>query len=117
MTNFGWSLVQLSAQLLRPEEREVVLGDLAEAQASAWESFTGVLGLAVRKQALLWKDWRPWFAGFGISLPGTTEHFMQIGQSVFALLAALVGGQISRRLYSKNRPAPQEIASSGGSVQ
>jgi hypothetical protein len=79
MTNFRWSLVQLSAHLLRPEEREVVLGDLAEAQAGAWESFTGVLGLAVRRQALLWKHWRPWFAGFGISLPGS---FLLMGASI-----------------------------------
>src|SRR5262249_46343674 len=47
----------------------------------------------------------------GRSLAGTTAHFMHIGQSVLALLTAIVGGQISRRLYAKNRSAAQAIRS------
>ena len=33
---------------------------------------------------------------------GTTENFMRIGHSLFALIAAFVGGQLSRRLYARN---------------
>src|SRR5262249_55410741 len=54
--------------------------------------------------------------GLASPLAGTTEHFIQIGQSILALLAALVGGLISRRLYAKYRRAAQAIASSGISV-
>src|SRR5262249_55828801 len=34
---------------------------------------------------------------------GTTENFMRIGHSLFALIAAVAGGQLSRRLYGKER--------------
>jgi hypothetical protein len=34
---------------------------------------------------------------------GTTENFMRIGHSLLALIAAVVGGQLSRRLYGKER--------------
>src|SRR5262249_34506528 len=38
---------------------------------------------------------------------GTTENFMRIGHSLFALIAAFVGGWLSRHLYVKNRQAVQ----------
>ena len=34
---------------------------------------------------------------------GTTENFIRIGHSLFALLAAWIGGQLSRRLYQSQR--------------
>jgi hypothetical protein len=34
---------------------------------------------------------------------GTTENFVRIGHSLFALLAAWLGGQLSRRLYRSSR--------------
>jgi hypothetical protein len=34
---------------------------------------------------------------------GTTENFMRIGHSIFALIAAMIGGQLSRHLYERNR--------------
>jgi hypothetical protein len=79
MTGQNWLLVLAAARLLGREEREAVLGDLAEAQESGWECLLGVLGLVVRRQALVWKDWRPWLAGFGVSLPSS---FMLMGASV-----------------------------------
>ena len=34
---------------------------------------------------------------------GTTEHFVRIGHSLLALIAAFLGGQLSRQLYARNR--------------
>jgi hypothetical protein len=71
MTGIANSLVDLASQLLEHEEREIVLGDLAEAGESAWRAFADVLGLVVRRQALLWRNWRPWLATFGVALPAS----------------------------------------------
>jgi hypothetical protein len=51
---------------------------------------------------------------------GTTENFMRIGHSLLALITALVGGQLSRRLYGKDREPVEvsvipETSNSGGS--
>jgi hypothetical protein len=71
MTDLGWRLVEGTAQLLELREREAVLGDLAEAGASAWRGVLDVAGLAFRRQVLLWKSWRPWVAALGVALPGS----------------------------------------------
>jgi len=49
-------------------------------------------------------------------LRGSAENFMRIGHSLFALIAAFVGGHLSRHLYAKNRQAVQATQShaSGG---
>ncbi|MGB2634591.1 MAG: hypothetical protein WAM58_11710, partial [Candidatus Acidiferrum sp.] len=74
-----WSLVEVASRLLEREEREAVLGDLAEAQENAWNGLFGVMGLVVRRQALLWKSWRPWMAGFAVALPSS---FLLMGASL-----------------------------------
>jgi hypothetical protein len=71
VTGAGWSLVDLAAQLLERDEREAVLGDLVEAGESCWQALPGVLSLIIRRQALLWKNWRPWLASFGLALPAS----------------------------------------------
>jgi hypothetical protein len=71
MTSFGWSLVDAVSQLLERDEREAVRGDLAEAGESAWQGLRDVLGLVIRREAALWKNWRPWLAAFGLALPCT----------------------------------------------
>ncbi len=73
------SLLEAAAQFLEPREREAVLGDLAEAGESAWRGVVGVLGLVIRREALLWKNWRPWLAAFGLSLPAS---FLLMGFSL-----------------------------------
>jgi len=55
-------IVQFTALALEPREREIVLGDLAECSVSDLRAFSEVLRLIVRRQALLWTSWRPWFA-------------------------------------------------------
>jgi hypothetical protein len=79
MTNAGLSLVQMAARLLGPEEREAVVGDLLESRESTCRGILGVIGFVFRRQALLWKSWRPWLAGFGVALPGS---FLLMGVSL-----------------------------------
>lgn len=79
MSKAGWPLVEFAAQLLAPEEREAVLGDIVEAGEGTCRGVIGVFGLVFRQQALLWKSWRPWLAGFGVALPGS---FLLMGVSL-----------------------------------
>jgi hypothetical protein len=46
---------------------------------------------------------------------GTTENFMRIGHSLMALIAASLGGHISRRLYANDQEAVEESAIPQGS--
>jgi hypothetical protein len=71
MTGTGWRLVDTVSQLLERDEREAVQGDLLESGVSAWRGLLDVTGLVVRRQALLWKNWRPWLSAFGLAVPGT----------------------------------------------
>jgi hypothetical protein len=75
----GWNLVEYAARALPEEVREPVLGDMLEADESAWQALRGVLGLLVLRQMELWKNWRPWLAGFGVALPNS---FLLMGVSV-----------------------------------
>jgi hypothetical protein len=62
-------LVGFVSHLLEPTEREVVLGDLEEGGDSARQSLVAILGLVIRREAALWRNWRPWLAAFGLALP------------------------------------------------
>jgi hypothetical protein len=66
MTNSWRWLVELAAQLLEPDERDAVLGDIAEAGETSASALLGVLGLVARRQTALWGDWRPWLALVGL---------------------------------------------------
>ncbi|MGB7729770.1 MAG: hypothetical protein WBL50_17195 [Candidatus Acidiferrum sp.] len=79
MSSLQWSLVEVASRLLERDEREAVLGDLVETQESAWNGVCSVIGLVVRRQALLWKSWRPWLAGFAVALPSS---FLLMGASL-----------------------------------
>jgi hypothetical protein len=75
----GWTLVEYFARVLPKELREPVLGDMVEADESAWQALRGLFGLVVLRQTEDWRSWRPWFAGFGVALPSS---FMLMGVSV-----------------------------------
>ncbi len=79
MASAGWSFVEVAAQLLERDEREAALGDLVEDGESAWHGLLDVAGLVIRRQALLWKSWRPWLAAFGVAFPSS---FLLMGVSV-----------------------------------
>jgi hypothetical protein len=93
MSRLCWWLVELVSRLLEPAERETVRGDLAESSETGERALRGVLGLVVRRQAALWRDWHPWLALFGIA--GLTGAILS--QIAFSFDAAL-GQQL--RTYS-----------------
>jgi hypothetical protein len=55
-------LAEAAMILLAPEDRDAVLGDLAEAGAGGLSALCSVFGLVVRQQAELWRVWQPWIA-------------------------------------------------------
>jgi len=54
---------------LDAEEREAVFGDLDELGLTDRQAVKSVLGLVMRRQLRLWKEWGPWFALAAITLP------------------------------------------------
>jgi hypothetical protein len=69
MNRFCWRLADLVTRMLDPGERDVVRGDLEEAEATGAHALREVLGLAGRRQLLLWTDWRPWLALVALIVP------------------------------------------------
>jgi hypothetical protein len=69
MTSMFWRLIDGFSHLLEPEERDVVLGDLAESGAAGAEALRDVLGLVFRRQAAIWINWRPWLALLEVAGP------------------------------------------------
>lgn len=86
----GWRCIKAAASLLTPLEREVVLGDLAETQRGAVRGLIDILGLAVRRQIVLWKSWRPWAASLGLALPASL-FLMSWSVATSGAVAHLVG--------------------------
>lgn len=64
-----WWLVDRVSRTLESDERQAVLGDLAESGETAGRALLDVLGLVIRRQAALWMHWRPWLALVGLIVP------------------------------------------------
>jgi hypothetical protein len=77
----AWAWVEVASRMLRRDEREAVLGDLIESGEGAWRAMIAVLGLVLRREAEIWKIWRPWVAAFGLSVPCS---FLLMGASISA---------------------------------
>jgi hypothetical protein len=92
-TNTGSQLVDIVSRLLQPEEREVVQGDLLEGGESAWQSLLAVVGLIIRREAALWRNWRPWLAAFGLAFPSSLL-LMGFSLSVSRAYQQMAGGPI-----------------------
>jgi hypothetical protein len=90
MTGIGWPLVDVVSQLLERDEREVLRGDLTEARESAWQGLLDVLDLVIRREAALWKNWRPWLTAFGLALPGSLL-LMGVSVSISSTYQRLIG--------------------------
>jgi hypothetical protein len=69
MTKICWWLVDRVSRTLESDERQAVLGDLAESGETAGRALFDVLSLVVRRQAALWMHWRPWLALVGLIVP------------------------------------------------
>ena len=63
-------LAELATMFLGPSDRDAVLGDLAETDASGWSVLGSVLGLVVRQHMELWRAWQPWISG-GVAFVGS----------------------------------------------
>jgi hypothetical protein len=69
MTRICWWLVNVFSRMLAPDERAAVRGDIEESGESGVQALRDVLGLVARRQAGMWKSWRPWVALLGVALP------------------------------------------------
>jgi hypothetical protein len=69
MTGLGWTVVQGASRFLGHNDREAVLGDVAEGCSGFGRAVTDVLDLVIRRQVDLWKSWRPWIAAFALAMP------------------------------------------------
>lgn len=93
MTSIHWRLVEVLARLLKPGEREAVLGDLLETGEGGWRGLLDVLGLVIRRQSSPWKNWQPWLAVFGLALPGSLV-LMGTSVSVSSMYEQLIDHRI-----------------------
>jgi peroxiredoxin len=95
LTRFGRHMTEALAATLGSDERDAVLGDLAERRATAGQAFGDVLGLVARRQAALWLNWRPWLALAGVIVPCS---------ALLSLYSRMVadGGSIYLWLYVNN---------------
>jgi len=69
MTRIAWWMVESLSRLLDGDEREVVRGDLAECGTNPAQALCEMIGLVIRRQAVLWCDWRPWFMLASVVIP------------------------------------------------
>ena len=71
MNGIAWPLTGWLSKLLEGDEREAVLGDLLETDASGLRGFLDVFDLVFRRQIGLWKSPQPWLAGLVVTLPSS----------------------------------------------
>jgi peroxiredoxin len=69
MTKIGWRAADALSRALSADERDAVCGDLAEQGASGTQALGEVLGLVARRQAAMWRNWRPWLALIAVAIP------------------------------------------------
>jgi len=69
MARICWWSVDIMSRMLTPDERDAVRGDFAESGETGGQALRDVLGLVVRRQAALWKDWRPWLTLVAVVVP------------------------------------------------
>lgn len=65
---FPWP-VRLASRMLDPDEREIVLGDIAESRTGSHRAVSDILGLAFRRHVAAWGDWQPWLALVYLAVP------------------------------------------------
>jgi hypothetical protein len=86
MTRISRWAIALLSRALSADERDAVCGDLAERHAAHGETIRDLLGLAMRRQAWAWADWRAWpglivVAAFGLTLSVTSRQWANVGST------------------------------------
>ena len=66
MNAFCRQLVDIVSRTLQPDDRDAVLGDIAESGETGGQALGDVLDVVVRRQAALWRGWRPWATLVGL---------------------------------------------------
>ncbi len=94
MTSPLWSLVEFAARPLDRFERDAVVGDSIEIGEGPSRALIGIIGLVIRRQALLWKGWRPWLSVFVFGVP-CTVLLMSVSISVTCTFDRLMGLKLS----------------------
>lgn len=69
MSRICWRFVDVVSRALDSGERDAVCGDIAESGARATQALRDVLGLVLRRQTDLWKNWRPWLSLLALVVP------------------------------------------------
>lgn len=67
--NLVWRLTTYFSGGLAADEREAVLGDLAESQTAGLRGLAEVFGLVIRREAAEWALWYPWIVLLAYLLP------------------------------------------------
>jgi hypothetical protein len=70
-------------------------------------AFTATGNKLVISRGGQWKLWDATTGGLLAGWGGTTENFIKIGHSLFALLAGWFGGLLSHRLWRASRPSEE----------
>jgi hypothetical protein len=91
MSNIFWRLADVASGMLDCGERDTVRGDLTESGATGGQALRDVLGLVLRRQAAVWKQWRPWLALVVLAVPlgmllGLVSRSMADGSAIYAWL-------------------------------
>jgi len=69
MNDLGWDLAVTAAGALDADEKNAVLGDLAESGVGGAKALSEICGLVLRRQTELWMNWRPWVLLFAVVVP------------------------------------------------
>lgn len=93
LQNGAWWVEWLSRGL-SAGDRETVLGDLAEAGETGGDALLSVAGLLVRRQLLVWRNWRPWVAAFGLAMPASFL-LMGFSVSIAQTYQSVIGGAVA----------------------
>jgi hypothetical protein len=101
-------LVYLDSKVTRPIPRSVALYNLLVGNESQPDALFLNQSDGTFDDMPLVTGSKPWFSNILAGPPlagssGTSENFVRIGHSLLALMAAFVGGLISRYLYVRNR--------------
>jgi hypothetical protein len=107
----GTWLIGKITRTLEPELQDAVVGDVAELNIRDGRAVCELLGLVLRRQALLWKTWRPWLGLIGIVGP--------VGVFLSHICVGVLGGLFMQVLvywefgvpYSSGLTEAQEIES------
>jgi hypothetical protein len=94
------ALAFLDSEVPRPNQGELGYFEYAS---------EGVIDLYVANNSLF--SWNNLVGTLPNGSSGTTEHFVRIGHSVLAIVAALLGGQISRYLHGVDSSASDHLLS------